>query len=338
MQASRARSRADPSSRPSSWWSLASLSDARWSVGITSRWVGACGFRSWKAIMPSARLTMVAGISPAAILQKTQPAIIPPSVSPGSARGFPRAHARGYGSRPGLWLSPERLPQLLPELPAHPAFRRWCGLDLRQPLEHRPLLRRELGGRPDVDAHMQVAAAAFAQPRQPLSLHPIHGARLRPRLHLERGIAVRRGNHHFGAQRRLGERDGQLGHGETDTNWPNIERAARRTSPVPLQAAQVVGRAPSCPPVPLHAVQRSKVRSRTVLTAPFATSSSVSSSVTFRSWPRWRSRRARSPPPKKASNPPSPPKSRMKMLSASERSKCAKSNPPAAPPRTPATP
>src|SRR5207247_1650165 len=87
-----------------------------------------------------------------------------------------------------------------------------CGLDLRQPLEHRPLLRRELGGRPDVDAHMQVAAAAFAQPRQPLALHPIHGARLRPRLHLERGIAVRRGNHHFGAQRRLGERDGQVVH------------------------------------------------------------------------------------------------------------------------------
>src|SRR5206468_3698134 len=109
---------------------------------------------------------------------------------------------------------------------------------------------------------------------------------------------------------------------------------------VPPHVAHVVGRAPSWAPVPPHAVQRSKVRRRTVFAAPFATSSSVSSSVTLTSCPRWRSRRARSPPPKKASNPPRPPKSRMKMLSASERSKCAKPNPPpAAPaPRTPATP
>src|SRR5207249_4724091 len=158
------------------WGSLASLSEARWSVGITSRWVGACGFRSWKAIMPSARLTMVDGISPAAILQKTQPAIIPPIGFPGLPRGA-RAHVPP-GLRPGLWLSPERLPQLLPVRPAHPVFRRWCGSDLRQPRGHRPLLRRELGRRAHAGAAVGARAAAFAQPRQPLSLHPIHGARL----------------------------------------------------------------------------------------------------------------------------------------------------------------
>ena len=32
----------------------------------------------------------------------------------------------------------------------------------------------------------------------------------------------------------------QAGHGETETNWPNMDRAARRTSPVPPHVPQVV--------------------------------------------------------------------------------------------------
>src|SRR5207245_61984 len=68
---------------------------------------------------------------------------------------------------------------------------------------------------------------------------------------------------------------------------------------------------------------------------PAATSARVSLRVTFRSAPRCRSR-ARSPPPKIASNPPRFPKSRMKMLSASDRSNGVKPNPP--PPAPPPPP
>src|SRR5207249_8036216 len=105
---------------------------------------------------------------------------------------------------------PERLAQLLPEFPAEPIFGRWRRLDLRQLLEQSPLLRRELRGRPDVHPYVQVAAATFAEPRQSLSLHAVHGSRLRPRLQLERGGAVRRRDLDVGAERRLGEREREV--------------------------------------------------------------------------------------------------------------------------------
>src|SRR5436305_6863616 len=97
--------------------SLVSLSDATCSTGITSRCVGACGLMSLKARIPSPRFTTVAGISPAATLQKM--------------------HATRVSS------APERLPQLLPELFADPLFCGRAGLDLRELVKQRPLLARE---------------------------------------------------------------------------------------------------------------------------------------------------------------------------------------------------
>src|SRR5262249_10407165 len=47
----------------------------KWRIGTTRTWVGACGFRSRNATAASVRATIVAGISPAAILQKMQSAI-----------------------------------------------------------------------------------------------------------------------------------------------------------------------------------------------------------------------------------------------------------------------
>src|SRR5205807_7654475 len=92
IPSARATSRANASRPPSSLGSFASLSDARWSVGITRTCVGACGFKSRNASIPSPRFTIVAGISPAAILQNTQaPGMVP-------------------------LLASERLTQLLPEL------------------------------------------------------------------------------------------------------------------------------------------------------------------------------------------------------------------------------
>src|SRR3989475_4519536 len=79
-----------------------------------------------------------------------------------------------------------------------------------------------------------------------------------------------------------------------------MERAARRTSPVPAQVPQLVALEPGAAPVPPHAVQRSSVRTFTFLVVPLATSARLSFSVTLRSWPRWCSRRARSEPPKRS--------------------------------------
>src|SRR5438309_1054833 len=259
--------------RPSSCGSLASLSDGTCWVGITRRWVGAWGLMSRNAISPSPRFTIVAGISPAATLQKRQPDMGP--------------------------LPSERLADLLPELLAAALFRRRLRLDHGEPLQQLLLLRRETRGGPDAHTHVQVAPPALTQSRQPLAPH--------------------------------------AGQGATETNGPNIERAWRRTSPVPPHVPQAVGRVPSLAPAPPHAVQRSSVRTRTVFVVPAATSASVSLSVTFRSAPRCRSR-ARSPPPKIASNPPRLPKSRMKMLSASDRSKWVKPNPPSPPPPPPPAP
>src|SRR5205823_14960935 len=132
----------------------------------------------------------------------------------------------------------------------------------------------------------------------------------------------------------------QVGQGDTDTNCPNMERAARRTSPDPPHVPQVVGREPRAAPLPPHSAQRSYVRTLSFLVVPLATSARSSLSVTLRSWPRCSSGRPR-PPPNSASKPPSPPKSRMNTLSASDRSKCANPKSPApapAPRRRPAAP
>jgi len=56
----------------------------------------------------------------------------------------------------------------------------------------------------------------------------------------------------------------QVGHGDTDTNCPNIERAARRTSPVLAQVAQLVALVPGAARA-ADAVQRSRVRTFTFL-------------------------------------------------------------------------
>src|SRR3989442_792518 len=170
--------------RPSSSGSLASLSDGTCCVGITRRWVGAWGLMSRNAISPSPRFTIVAGISPAATLQKRQPDMGP--------------------------LPPERLADLLPELLATALFRRRLRLDHGEPLQQLLLLRRELRGGPDPHTHVQVAPPALAQPGQALAPHAVHRAGLRPRLDLEQRGPIRRGDLHVATQRRLTEGDGQV--------------------------------------------------------------------------------------------------------------------------------
>ena len=83
----------------------------------------------------------------------------------------------------------------------------------------------------------------------------------------------------------------QVGQGATDTNWPNMLRAARRTSPLPPQVVQGVGLVPGLAPLPSHALQRSSALSLTVFLTPVATSVRVSRTVTRMSWPA-----ARRPP------------------------------------------
>src|SRR5437899_1343810 len=122
--------------RPSNSGSLASLSDGTCCVGITRRWVGAWGLMSRNAISPSPRFTIVAGISPAATLQKRQPDM-------------------------GL-LPSERLADLLPELLAAALFRRRLRLDHGEPLQQLLLLRRETRGGPDPHTHVQLAPPAPA--------------------------------------------------------------------------------------------------------------------------------------------------------------------------------
>src|SRR5207302_1437144 len=170
------------------------------------------------------------------------------------------------------------------------------------------------------------------QSRQPLAPHAVHRAGLRPRLDLEQHgpPPVRRGDLHVAAQRRLTERDRQV---ENQVVAVALEPGILGD----VEHRDEIARRPAATPAPPHAVQRSSVRTRTVFVVPAATSASVSLSVTFRSAPRCRSR-ARSPPPKIASNPPRLPKSRMKMLSASDRSKCVKPNPPSPPPPAPPAP
>src|SRR3989440_4492974 len=196
MPSARATSRANPSRLPRSRGSLASLSDAKWSVGITSTCVGAWGFKSRNASIPSPRFTTVAGTSPAAILQNTQPPAM-------SLSRVPRARARGQ-------LAPERLAQLLPELFAGVLVAGRGAFDFGELLQQAPLFRRQLGGRPHVDAHMEIAAPALAHPRQPLAAQPVDGAGLGPRLQLQRRRSVRCRHAQLRAQRGLRERQRQV--------------------------------------------------------------------------------------------------------------------------------
>src|SRR2546426_2252682 len=175
--------------RPSSCGSLASLSDGTCCVGITRRWVGAWGLMSRNAISPSPRLTIVAGISPAATLQKRQPVMRGP-------------------------LPAERLADLLPELLAAPLLRRRLRLDFSELLQESLLFRCETRGGPDPHTHVQVAPPALTQPGQALAPHAVHRAGLRsgPDLEHHGSPPVRRGDLDVAAQRRLAEGDREVEH------------------------------------------------------------------------------------------------------------------------------
>src|SRR5229473_3102675 len=121
-------------------------------------------------------------------------------------------HARPHTPRLPLparaVLASERLAQLLPQLLAARALRRRLALDLRQRLQGRPLLGRELRRRPHVHPHVQIALAPLTDARQPLGAQPIDRAGLRARLQLERRGAVGGRYVQLGAERglRKGER------------------------------------------------------------------------------------------------------------------------------------
>src|SRR2546428_13201422 len=133
----------------------------------------------------------------------------------------------------------------------------------------------------------------------------------------------------------------QVGQGERVRNWPKSDCAWRRTSPAPPHVPHCTGCVPGLAPLPEHSGQDSRLLMRTVLVVPVATSASVSFRPTLMSCPRRRSPRC--PPPKMLSKPPPPPpprpKSLMKTISASDRSKCIELKPLPCPPRpTPAVP
>src|SRR6266576_3841754 len=129
--------------------------------------------------MPSPRLTTVAGISPVAILQKTQPLT-------------------------GVKRPADRIPELAALL-----FRRRV-FDLAQLLEQLPLLRRQLGRRPDVDADVQVTVAALADAWEAFGAQAIGHAGLCAGLDAQRRLPERRGHLHLRAQRGLRERDAEV--------------------------------------------------------------------------------------------------------------------------------
>ena len=114
-----------------------------------------------------------------------------------------------------------------------------------------------------------------------------------------------------------------VGHALTETNCPNTLRAARRTSPAPPQVGQRCGLVPAFAPEPLHLPQRSRVLSFTVFLTPvchlgerephrdpdvLAAARLAGGALPAR--PAEHLTRTRRMPPK----------SRMKMLSASDRS------------------
>src|SRR5216117_3012340 len=134
---------------------------------------------SLKATNRPLRLTIAAGISPAAILQKTQ------SLMSDSQRSF----------------------DLLPE-DLGGVFRRRTPLMLRELLEQLLLLGGELVRRPH--AHVQIAAPTLAQARQPLAAHTVNRAGLRSLLDAECRGPVRRRDFYLRAERGLAERDGDV--------------------------------------------------------------------------------------------------------------------------------
>src|SRR4051812_39626639 len=159
--------------------SLASFNVPTCVVGITRTWEGACGLRSLNASMLSPRLTTAAGISPAAILQKMQ-----------------------------LLTVSQRSSNRIPELAALLLRRRL--FDLAQLLEQLALFRRQLVRGPDMDPHVQIAMAAFAQARQALAADPVRHAGLRAGLEAQRRLPVRRRHGDLRAQGRLRERDAEI--------------------------------------------------------------------------------------------------------------------------------
>src|ERR1051325_9867126 len=111
--------------------------------------------------MPSPRFTTVAGLSPAAILQNPPPPAMCPLEIPGLAPGVSDSLVASSPS--------ECLAQLLPELFAGVLVGGRRPLDFRELLEQRALLRRQLGGRPHVHAHVEIAASALAHTWQTLA-------------------------------------------------------------------------------------------------------------------------------------------------------------------------
>src|SRR2546421_5670109 len=67
------------------------------------------------------------------------------------------------------WSAPERLAQLLPELLSGVLVAGRRALHFGELLQQRALLRRQVGGRPHVHAHVEIAAPALAHARQPLA-------------------------------------------------------------------------------------------------------------------------------------------------------------------------
>src|SRR6266513_489669 len=129
--------------------------------------------------MPSPRLTTAAGISAAAILQEMQLLTVPQR-------------------------SPNRIPKLAALLLRRGLF------DLAQLLEQLTLLRRQLVRGPDVDPHVHVAVATFAQTRQALVADPVRHAGLGTGLETQRRLPVRRRHRDVCAQRGLRERDAEI--------------------------------------------------------------------------------------------------------------------------------
>src|SRR3989440_1966928 len=125
--------------------------------------------------------------------------------SPGFLR---RRSCRRHRRRP--WSAPERLAQLLPELLSGVFVAGRRALHFGELLQQRALLRRQLGGRPHVHAHVEIAAPALAHARQPLATQPVHGAGLRAGLQLQRRRPVRSGHAQLRAQRRLREGQRQI--------------------------------------------------------------------------------------------------------------------------------
>src|SRR3990170_2278318 len=108
----------------------------------------------------------------------------------------------------------------------------------------------------------------------------------------------------------------QVGHGATLANGPKNDRCDSRTSPCPPHVAHRVALVPGSAPVPSHRAHGSSNLALTVLVTPLATSASVSRMSILTSAPVGGPACVRPPPPNRSPKP----KSRMKMLSASDRS------------------